>query len=230
MKGYKGCYQRACRCLTGAAQLAEDDRTILLTQELESRMARRARGILSREMKGVGTEDGRATQRFLGGVTWQGVLQRAETVVSLCERIYELSDSWGLAHSMLVQLSAGAMASGRDVILCPSPLCPDRLEHVLVPSLSLAFVSSVPAAPWPGKPYRRIRMDAMADRELLRRNKARLRFSRRVQAALTEEAVSALAQAKGMHDRLEAVYNPHVDFGRVYQTADGIIRRLEDRL
>ena len=230
MKGYKGCYQRAYRCLTGAAQLAEDDRTTLLTQEMEGRMARRARGILSREMKGVGTEDGRATQRFLGGVTWQGVLRRAETVTSLCERIYELSDSWGLAHSMLVQLSAGAMASGRDVILCPSPLCPDRLEHVLVPSLSLAFVSATPAAPWPGKPYRRIRVDAMADQELLRRNKARLRFSRRVQAALTEEAVSALAQAKGMHDRLEAVYNPHVDFERVYQTADGIIRRLEDRL
>ena len=150
--------------------------------------------------------------------------------MSLCERIYELSDSWGLAHGMLVQLSAGAMASGRDVILCPSPLCPDRLEHLLVPSLSLAFVSAAPSDPWPGKPYRRIRMDAMADPELLRRNKARLRFSRRVQAALTEEAVAALAQAKGMHDQLEAVYNPHVDFGRVYQTADGIIRRLEDRL
>ena len=193
-------------------------------------MTRRARGILSREMKGVGAEDGRAVQRFLGGVTWQGVLRRTETVMSLCERIYELSDSWGLAHSMLAQLSAGAMASGRDVILCPSPLCPDRLEHVLVPSLSLAFVSAAPSDPWPGKPYRRIRMDTMADQELLRRNKARLRFSRRVQAALTEEAVSALAQAKGMHDQLEAVYNPHVDFERVYQTADGIIRRLEDRL
>ena len=42
--------------------------------------------------------------------------------------------------------------------------------------------------------------------------------------------MSALAQAKGMHDRLEAVYNPHVDFERVYQTAGGIIRRLESRL
>ena len=213
MKGYKGCYQRAYRCLTGAAQLAEDDRTILLTQELESRMARRARGILSREM-GRRRQDGRAVQRFLGGVTWQGPC--GTKLLLLCERIYELSDSWSLAHSMLVQLSAGAMASGRDVILCPSPLCPDRLEHVLVPSLSLAFVSAAPSDPWPGKPYRRIRMDTMADQELLRRNKARLRFSRRVQAALTEEAVSALAQAKGMHDQLEAVYNPHVDFERVY--------------
>jgi hypothetical protein len=29
---------------------------------------------------------------------------------------------------------------------------------------------------------------------------------------LREEAVSALADAKSNHDRLEAVYNPYVDF------------------
>ena len=230
MKGYKGCYQRAYRCLTGAAQLAEDDRSILLTPELEARLARRARGILSREVKGTGAEDGRAVQRFLGGITWQGTVLRQDTVTSLCKRIYELSDSWGLAHGMLVQLSAGAMAAGHDVILCPSPLCPDRLEHLLIPALSLAFVSAPPSEPWPQKPYRRIRLDAMAGPEVLRRNKARLRFSRRVRAALTEEAVEALAQAKGMHDELEALYNPHVDFGQVYGIAGGIIRRLEGRL
>ena len=131
---------------------------------------------------------------------------------------------------MLVQLSAGAMAAGHDVILCPSPLCPDRLEHLLIPALSLAFVSAPPSEPWLQKPYRRIRLDAMAGPEVLRRNRARLRFSRRVRAALTEEAVEALAQAKGMHDELEALYNPHVDFGQVYGIADEIVRRLEARL
>ena len=35
-----------------------------------------------------------------------------------------------------------------------------------------------------------------ADAELLRRNKARLKFSRKVSAALVEEAADALAQAK----------------------------------
>ena len=39
---------------------------------------------------------------------------------------------------------------------------------------------------------------------------------------VVEEAVSSLAQAKAMHDDLEALYNPHVDFDRVYATADAI--------
>ena len=50
------------------------------------------------------------------------------------------------------------------------------------------------------------RLDAMADAEAVRRNRARLRFSRKVSAALTEEAVDSLAQAKAMHDDLEAFY------------------------
>ena len=38
-------------------------------------------------------------------------------------------------------------------------------------------------------------------------------------AALVEEAVSSLAQAKAMHDDLEAIYNPHVDFDLVDEFA-----------
>lgn len=227
MKGYKGCYGRAYRCLTAAEQIAEDMRELLLTPALEAKMEKRAKGILSREVKKGGDGgEGRSVQRFLSAVTWKGQLCNFETVSALCQRVYELHDPWGLAHGMLVRLASGAMAAGHDVILCPAPMCPDRLEHVLIPSLSLAFVSGTPALPWPGRPYRRIRLDAMADPELLARNKARLRFARKMVAALMEEAVDALAQAKGMHDQLEALYNPHVDFSGVYAQGDAIIAQL----
>ena len=121
MKGYKACYQRAYRCLTAAAQIGEDLRSLLLTPALEAKMAKRARGILSREVKKGDGEAGRAVQRFLGGVTWKGVLCQFETVDALCKRVYELADTYGLAHSMLTHLAAGALASGHDVIVCPSP-------------------------------------------------------------------------------------------------------------
>ena len=58
------------------------------------------------------------------------------------------------------------------------------------------------------KPFRRIRLDAMADPE----GKARLRFQTRMTALLRQEAVAALKDAKASHDKLEAVYNPYVDF------------------
>ena len=105
-------------------------------------------------------------------------------------------------------------------------MAPDRLAHIIFPELSLAFVSTPPEAPLPQRPYRRLRLDAMTDKELYRRYRPRLRFSRKVAAALEDEAISALGQATAAHDRLESLYNPHVDFDRVYQMADGLAAEL----
>ena len=41
-----------------------------------------------------------------------------------------------------------------------------------------------------------------------------------------QAAISLLSQAKGLHDELEAVYNPHVDFARVYALANSHALRL----
>lgn len=231
MKGYKTCYRRAYRCLTAAAQLEEDMLALLLVPGLEAKLAKRARGILSREVRREGEQEGRVVRRFLGGVTWKGVLREYGTVEAQCGRVYELTDPYGLAHPMLTCLAAGATAAGHDVVACPDPLFPDRLAHLLIPALSLAFVSTTREQPWPGRPYRRIRLDAMTDPELLRRSRGRLRFSRKVADALTAEAVEALGQAKAGHDAVEAVYRPSIDFDGVRVRGEEIIRdflRLEE--
>ena len=165
---------------------------------------------------------GQVRQRFLGAVTHMGQLCLFDTALAQCSRIYELSDSYGLAHELLIHLLAGAVSGGYDVVACPDPMAPDRLAHLLIPQLGLAFLTSSPALPFPGTPYRRLRLDAAADREILRHNRPRLRFARKVSAALLEEAVASLEQAKAMHDDLEAVYNPHVNFGLVNEIAQAI--------
>lgn len=225
-KGYQSHYKRSYRCLTAAAQLQEDNRSLLLTPALEAKELKRARGILSREVKKTGRQPGIAVQRFLEAVSCQGASCLFETVDALCRRVYELQDANGLGAGMLTALAAGCMSAGYDVILCPSPLFPDRAQHLLVPELSLGFVTSTPDLPYPGKPYRRVRVDAMADPDQLRKYKARLKFARKVQAALLDEAVDSLRQAKAEHDVLEKLYNPHVDFQGVYAQADQIIEEL----
>lgn len=223
MSGYQGCYQRAYRCLGASAEIFEDQRGALLTPSLSDKLAKRARGILLREVpKQKAAVPGKIKQRFLGGVTHKGVLCLFETATAQCERIYELTDSCGLAHEMLLHLLAGATANGYDAVVCPDPMAPDRLAHLLLPQLSLAFLSSTAALPFPGTPYRRIRLDAAADHEILRRNRPRLRFAKKVSSALLEEGVACLAQAKAMHDDLESIYNPHVDFTLVDQLAEQI--------
>jgi len=226
MVGYKDCYKRAYRCLNAAAEIAEDMRSILTTQALEEKVTKRAHGILGREVRSAGTGTGQVTQRFLGAITHQGQLTYYTTADVLCKRVYHLEDSYGLSHLMLTHLLAGLTHSGYDVIACPSPMAPDRLEHLIVPELSLAFLSVPPGCLSHKRPYRKIRIDAMADSELIHRNKTRLRFSRKISTALIDEAVESLAQAKAMHDDLEALYNPHVNFELVYHIADELSKSI----
>lgn len=226
MGDMKSCYNRAARCLRAASEIEEDIRSVLLTHALEERIMRRAGGIAARELKNAGKEKraapGEVKQRFLSGITHAGAVCFFETADALCRRVFEFSDSYGLAHLMLTVILTAAVAAGYDVVACPSPMAPDRLEHLLIPGLSLAFVTSSPGLPYGKRPARRIRLDAMADGELLRRCKPKLRFSKKISAALTEEAVCALKQAKDDYDLLEGLCTPHVDFAGVREAADEV--------
>lgn len=221
MAGYQGAYRRAYRCLKGAGQLMEDNLELLETNELKEKIKKRAKGIIAREIPKHGT-GGTVTERFLSAVTCRGQMCLFDTADELCKRIYELSDSYGLAHLLLEELLGAAVERGHDAIACPDPMAPNRLQHLLLPGLGVAFVTGSPELPYPGKPYRRIRLDAMADQEELRRHKARIRFSRKVSRALLDEGMETLAAEKVLHDELEQIYNPHVDFDKVYATAQTI--------
>lgn len=227
MAGYKDCYRRAYHCLEAAAALTEDVRSVLLTEELETKLARRARGILSRELKGEkGAPAGQVRQRFLGAVTHRGALTLFETADAQCPRVYELADRYGLAHELLLPLLHGGLENGFDAVACPDPMAPHRLAHLLFPGAGLAFVTSTPTLPYPGRPYRRIRLDAAADGEILGRNRPRMRFARKISAALMDEGVELLARAKEMHDDLEELYRPHVDFA----AADALAQAVGDEI
>ena len=227
MTGYKEHYQRAYRCLGAAAQIREDMRAMLITDALEEKMAKRARGILKRELKPRrDARPGQVKQRFLGAVTHQGVLTLYGTAAAQCTRVYQLSDRYGLAHLLLSHLLTGAAAGGYDVVACPDPMAPERLAHLLVPQVGLAFVSAAPGEPQPGPVCRRIRLESMAEQELLGLCRPRLRFARKVSDALVEEAVASLAQAKAMHDHLEELYHPYVDFTLAEQAGERIAQEL----
>lgn len=225
MAGYQGAYRRAYRCLKGAGQLMEDNLELLETEVLKAKIKKRAKGIVAREIPKHGG-GGKVTERFLSAVTCKGQVCLFETVDKLCKRVYELADSYGLSHLLLEELLGAAVERGHDAIVCPDPMAPNRLQHLLLPEVGVAFVSGPPELPYPGKPYRRIRLDAMADQEELRRHKARIRFSRKVARALLDEGMETLAAEKALHDELEKVYNPHVDFDQVYAIANAVTEEV----
>jgi hypothetical protein len=223
---YQGHYKRVYRCLDAASQLQRDNRELLLTEGVQERLVKRAEGIISREIRKNGGENGEVTHRFLSAVTHRGKVYLWDTVSAQAKRVYELADNYGLAHELLSPILTAAAAAGWDVTACPDPMAPERLAHLIIPGLGLAFVSTTEEEPLPLHSHRRLRLDTMADRELYRTSRPRLRFTKKVASALEAEAISGLSQAKEAHDQLESLYNPHVDFERVYAMADDLADTL----
>ena len=208
---YQAAYARAYHCLRAARQVELAAAASVERTFDREKLERRTAGIIARELRRRGGERGRTARRFLGSITHRGYVWRFDSVDALCPRVYELDDSWELAGEALAVLHGAASEKGWDTIACCAPEDPSRLEHLLIPGLGLAFVTSRPNMAYGKKPFRRVRVDAMAQPE----GRARLRFQARMAALLRGEGVAALKEAKAGHDALEAVYNPYVDFDGV---------------
>ena len=245
-KAYQSAYVRAYRALNAARQV-ELDAFARAVPDRE-RMERRLRGLLLRELRRRGPETGRTTRRFLGSVTWKGNLWRFDSVEVLCPRVYAFEDTFGFAGTMLERLHDAAASRGWDSIVCLSPEDPSRMEHLLIPGLGAAFITSRPGMEYGStengstenstesgpernpsdaqrtvrKPFRRIRLDALAEIS----ERPRLKLETRMVSLLRAEGVQALREAHEAHDRLEAVYNPHVDFDGVRALAKREAERM----
>lgn len=133
--------------------------------------------------------------------------------------------------SFMKKIGKVAENAGLDVeyVLCSAD--PDSLDGVLIPTWHVGYADGTSphvlevALPAASGAY--VDLGQFYD-------VAALRPKREVLADLTEKyraqyaiAYKALAEAKRLHDELEAVYNPHVDFDGVYALAKEHILRLQ---
>ena len=138
----------------------------------------------------------RKERRFLSAISCQGMLHLHDTVNLLCKQIYYLR-----GHGVLEQAVALAEKKTGHLILCPRPLRPEQLEAVLLPEQGIAFLRAPAAVKVP-------------QGECLQ--------SERALAAGIEE----LRAAKGLHDKLEAIYRPYMDFDALTRYTNEYIEKL----
>ena len=136
-------------------------------------------------------------KRFLSAVSCQGIIHLSETVNLLCKQIYYIRGS----SQVLAHAAALGERKASRMIIGLSPLHPTEPEAVLLPETSAAFLRA-PAA---------VRVPA---------------GERRLSREALELAVQELREAKALHDELEAVYRPHMDFDALTAFADQYVEAL----
>ena len=221
---YRAQYAAAYAMLSGAAALLPKNQPGL-AEAAEEKLARRIDSLAAKTLRPL-KRQGSTAHRFLSAHTCHGHLRLDDTLQALCDRLVVLDNALGLGHAALSRLAALAEARGYDAILCHDPLEPEKPEALLLPELSLAFLAAEDGADGLPAPERRLRLDTLAARALSPEDRALLRVRRRESRALLRAAEETLARAKALHDLLEAVYHPHVDFDGVAALAEDHIRWL----
>lgn len=210
-------YKRAYSLLAAAGSINRGWKFTFAGKDEKALAIKRVMSIEKREFGRPSKTPGRVLRRFLTANTCHGLISMPETAKTLCSRFYILEDSICLSGQVLEHLSAAAVSSGYDVIAVPDPLTPELPEAILVPDLSLGIIagSSKLAQDISG---RKIRLDALIPQQRLKEIKAEVKRCSKLCDTLIEQAAAMLARAKELHDSIEKIYNPNVDFDGVYAT------------
>lgn len=213
------CYAQAYRLLEAADLVHRRMQAMLEPLFPRQQLLRRAQGILSRELPRsmASGKPGILRRRFLDGMTPQGRRFLGDTVQALAQKVYLLEDRFGLSGFMPALWRDRALELGLEVYACMDPADPRRVLHLILPELSLAFVTE-DGSRMPGQEaYRTIRAEAYLPADGMRQHRGKLRLLARLRDSLQEDAVAELAAAHALHDEMEALYRPHLDLAALEQ-------------
>ena len=206
---YKARYADAYALLGAAAALLPKNTPSLWGSVQTDKLERRLAGFCARELRRQ-NKPAKQTHRFLSAWSCAGYVSFAETLSATAQRTYLLDNEAGLGHVYLEKLAAASAALGYDALLCHDPLEPEKLEALLLPERSLLLLTSERQKTVQIADARHLRLDILTDPP----ERAALRRRRRESEMLLRSSAETLADARFLHDELEAVYHPHVDFSR----------------
>ena len=170
---------------------------------------------------------GRRMKRFISALTPKGYIFLDNGIRSLASRIIAIDDEYSCASSLLLdRIGETAIKNGYDVIFCHCPLYPrSTCEHIIIPEKNLALIT-VRSAHKTNTEFDRIIHTKRFFREDINNHTTHLRFNRRLMRALTEEAITALKDAKSIHDELEKIYAGAMDFASLNNYFDALLKDI----
>lgn len=215
-------YPYVTACLGAAAKLTEAIGHATAQSSYQEEISAIGECLALSTLKPVG-DQGKVSKRFLSAVTPKGLHFCAKTPASLCQRVYVLRDHYYLAPQLLENLLHRATELGHSCIACYCPLLPDGApSHLLLPEQGVAFVSESRLFPYDESSFCRIDLDSTLPPSA----RKELDFYTKTISALLFQAVSHLRQAKRLHDRMELLCRPFVDFDALNAMTERTLNEL----
>jgi len=192
--------------------------------------------------KEICLKPGDVKKYFASAITPKGCQNHIRNLIEGYKKIYLLNGPIGVSSEALLNVfSEGAVYRGYNIEQYYCSMKPDRkLEHLLVPELSVAFVSTNSyhdVEPWQlvnGKDgeerYPELALIDWSD--IIEWNKLEgfkdfIEHSLSAMDQLLEDAIGCIKNAKKEHDVLETYYIPNMDFKKIEDLRKEIIAKIQ---
>lgn len=164
--------------------------------------------------------------RHLSALTPKGYITHTSHLETY--ETYILHDSlFAGSDKILKKLSDFFLSKGYDVILSSSNLFAQPVyEHLLVPQLNLAFLTSNPLTNLNLANAKIINIHRFYDKQALSLRKSRLKLNKKASSELVLEAKSTMQNALILHNLLEKYYISAMNFEKVNATTERILSHL----
>jgi len=225
-------FERAYRFLR-AAQAVYDDIEAANMEGMNFGMANKIADHLLRELfTGIHVSPiaGRSRHLFASANTPDGVVHYLPTIIGPMQHRYIIEGDPGTGKSTLLQkVTTSALERGYFVEVYHCALNPGKVEHVMVPDMSLALTKSIePHLTPPARGDRVIDMNECLNPAIVAKHAELINQDAGLYDSLLRRAFHFLAAAKHAHDVMEGYYVPNMNFDGVEALREKTLNRVLD--
>lgn len=164
---------------------------------------------------------------FATAFTPNGIVTFIDNLIENLENVYVLNGGPGSGKTSILQyISDEALKRGYFVEIFHDPFIPERIEHIFIPQLKFAMVTSneINQRQINGK---QIYMEDFSNSAALAKFKDQIEEDKVFFYELTNKALNIISKAKKLHDDMEVFYIANMDFDKVNAKVSYVKEKLE---
>lgn len=225
-------FGRAYRFLRTAGDVLDDwseANSMALDRGKANRIASTTvRSVLGAVSEFDATVPGRVRELFASATTPDGFVSYLDSLVKPCSNVHVIVGGPGTGKSTLLRrLADEAVRRGLDVELFHCSLNASSLEHIVLPQLGTAVITSVEPHEWQVRPGDKvIDMNSCLDPDTVKANASIIDYDRSLMNQAMNRAVHFLGLARQSHALLESYYIPNVDFDAIARVRQATLERI----
>ncbi len=172
----------------------------------------------------VSKKTGKQRHLFGSAYTPKGWVEHTDTILDDIGRVYYLEGDIGTGKSTLLnKICDEGLVSGYDIEVYHTPLVPEKIETIIIKELNVALTTSTL---FRNDNYKTIDLNNNLNNDKIDEYRKEILYDKKVYNNLIEEAIYNINKAKNYHDKLEQYYIPNMDFEKVDELKDKIVKKF----